>query len=114
MASEPRRDPASDHLITPQNACLLLIDYQPVQVNSIASMERQRLVSNVLRAVRASLAYGLPIVHSTVNVKSGRNKPSIAPLRRLLESIPTYDRTSINAWEDMEFRAAVESTGRRK
>ena len=114
MSSEPRRDPLADHLITPQNACLLLIDYQPVQVNSIASMERQRMVSNVLRAVRAALAYGLPVVHSTVNVKTGRNKPAIAPLRRLLESLPTYDRTSINAWEDVEFRAAVEATGRRK
>jgi nicotinamidase-related amidase len=114
MSSEPRRDPLADHLITPQNSCLLLIDYQPVQVNSIASMERQRMVSNVLRAVRAALAYGLPVVHSTVNVKSGRNKPAIAPLRRLLESLPTYDRTSINAWEDVEFRAAVEATGRRK
>lgn len=114
MASEPRRDPVADHLITPQNACFLLIDYQPVQVNSIASMERQRLVSNVLRAVRAALAFGLPVVHSTVNVKTGRNKPTIAALRQLLEALPTYDRTSINAWEDVEFRAAVEATKRRK
>jgi nicotinamidase-related amidase len=114
MASEPRRDPTQDHLITPQNACLLLIDYQPVQVNSIASMERQRLVSNVVRAVRAALGFGLPVIHSTVNVKTGRNRPTIAALRHLLEAQPTYDRTTINAWEDVEFRAAVQATGRRK
>jgi nicotinamidase-related amidase len=114
MSSEPRRDPVSDHLLTPQNAAFLLIDYQPVQVNSIASMERQRLVSNIVRATRAAIGFGLPIVHSTVNVETGRNKPSIAPLRSLLEALPTYDRTSINAWEDVQFRAAVEATGRRK
>src|SRR4051794_21469205 len=44
MSSEPLRDPVADHLLTPKNAAFLLIDYQPVQVNSIASMERQRLV----------------------------------------------------------------------
>ena len=32
----------------------------------------------------------------------------------MLEGIPTYDRTTINAWEDVEFRQAVEATGRKK
>ena len=114
MSSEPVRDPVKDDLLTPQNAAFIIIDYQPVQVNSIASMERQRLVSNILRASKAALLYGLPIVHSTVNVKTGINKPPIAPLRKLLDKVPAYDRTSINAWEDIEFRKAVEATGRKK
>jgi nicotinamidase-related amidase len=114
MSSEPRRDPVADNLLTAENAAFLLIDYQPVQVNSIASMERQRLVSNIVRATRAAIAFGLPVIHSTVNVQTGRNKPTIAPLRKLLDRFPAYDRTSINAWEDVEFRAAVEATGRRK
>src|SRR3977135_510491 len=114
MASEPIRDPVTDHLLTPQNAAFIIIDYQPVQVNSIASMERQRLVSNIIRASKAALLYGLPIVHSTVNVQTGINKPPIAPLRQLLDKVPTYDRTTINAWEDVEFRRAVEATGRKK
>jgi nicotinamidase-related amidase len=114
MSSESPRDPVADHLLTPSNAAFLLIDYQPVQVNSIASMERQRMVSNILRATRAAVGFGLPVVHSTVNVQSGRNKQTIAPLRKLLQGLPVYDRTSINAWEDVEFRAAVEATGRRK
>jgi len=114
MSSEPIRDPVTDHLLTPQNAAFIVIDYQPVQVNSIASMERQRLVSNIVRASKAAVIYGLPIVHSTVNVQTGVNKPPIAPLRKVLDKVPTYDRTSINAWEDVEFRKAVEATGRRK
>ena len=114
MASEPIRDPVTDRLLTPQNAAFIIIDYQPVQVNSIASMERQRLVSNIIRASKAALLYGLPIVHSTVNVQTGINKPPIAPLRKVLDNVPTYDRTTINAWEDIEFRKAVEATGRKK
>ena len=114
MASEPIRDPVKDDLLTPENCAFIIIDYQPVQVNSIASMERQRLVSNILRAARAATLYGLPIVHSTVNVATGINKPAIKALRTLLERVPTYDRTSINAWEDVDFRNAVQATGRKK
>jgi len=29
MASLPVRDPVGDHLLTPQNSALLVIDYQP-------------------------------------------------------------------------------------
>src|SRR5881392_2280927 len=96
MSSEPIRDPVKDRLLTPQNAAFIVIDYQPVQVNSIASMERQLLVSNILRASKAALLYGLPIVVSTVNVRSGINKPTISPLRTLLDKVPSYDRTTIN------------------
>ena len=114
MTSEAIRDPLKDDLLTPQNSAFILIDYQPVQVNSIASMERQRLVSNIVRAAKAAVLYGLPVVHSTVNVKSGRNKPPIEPLRDVLGKFPTYDRTTINSWEDVEFRKAVTATGRKK
>ena len=55
MTSEALRDPLKDDLLTPQNSAFILIDYQPVQVNSIASMERQRLVSNIVRAAKAAV-----------------------------------------------------------
>src|SRR5690606_10993355 len=114
MASEPIRDPKSDHLLTPENSAFVIIDYQPVQVNSIASMDRQLLVNNIVGTAKAAVAYGLPIVHSTVNVETGLNKPPIGQLRKILKGYPTYDRTTINSWEDVEFRKAVEATGRKK
>lgn len=114
MASEVIRDPKSDHLLTPQNAAFIVIDYQPVQVNSIASMDRQLLINNIVGSAKAAVVYGLPIIHSTVNVKTGLNKPPIPQLQKVLEHLPTYDRTSINSWEDVEFKQAVEATGRKK
>ena len=114
MASEPIRDPVKDDLLTPKNAALIIIDYQPVQVNSIASMDRQLLVNNIVGVAKIGLTYGLPIVHSTVNVKTGLNKPPIVQLRRVLKDLPTIDRTSINSWEDVEFVKAVKATGRKK
>ncbi len=114
MASEPIRDPVSDHLLTPQNAALIIIDYQPVQVNSIASMDRQKLIDNIVGVAKIGLAYGLPIIHSTVNVKTGLNKPPIPQLRKVLDGIETFDRTTINAWEDVEFVQSVKAAGRKK
>ena len=114
MTSETKRDPKRDDLLTPENAALIVIDYQPVQVNSIASMDRQLLVNNIVGVAKAGKVYGLPIVHSTVNVKTGLNHPPIPQLRRVLKDEPTYDRTTINSWEDVEFRKAVEATGRKK
>jgi nicotinamidase-related amidase len=114
MTSEPIRDPATDHLLTPKNAAFVIIDYQPVQVNSIASMDRQLLINNIVGSAKAAVAYGLPIVHSTVNVKTGLNKPAIPQIRKVLSDFPSYDRTSINSWEDADFRKAVAATGRKK
>lgn len=114
MASEPIRDPLKDHLLTPQNSAFVIIDYQPVQVNSIASMDRQLLINNIVGTSKAAIAYKLPIIHSTVNVKTGLNKPPIPQLAKVLKEYPTYDRTTINSWEDVEFREAVKATGRKK
>lgn len=114
MSSEPIRDAIRDHLLTPQNSAFVIIDYQPVQVNSIASMDRQLLVNNIVGACKAAIAYDLPIIHSTVNVSTGLNKPPIPQIRKVLAEFPTYDRTSINSWEDVEFRQAVEQSGRKK
>ena len=108
------RDPLSDHLITPQNSALVVIDYQPAQVGAVRSMDRDLLVKNIVSTVKIAKLFGVPIVHSTVNVKSGRGKPTVSPLAELLGDDPPIDRTSINSWEDSGFVRAVRATGRRK
>ena len=114
MTSEAIRDPKQDQLLTPENSVFICIDYQPVQVNSIASMDRQLLINNIVGATKAAIVYDLPIIHSTVNVKTGLNKPPIPQLSKVLKDYPTYDRTTINSWEDVEFKEAVKATGRKK
>ncbi|MDO3645133.1 hydrolase [Mucilaginibacter sp. L3T2-6] len=114
MSSYPMRDPKTDHLLTPQNAAFVLIDYQPIQVSSIESMNKTRLVSNITVLSKMVKAYGLPIVVSTVNVETGLNKPMLRPLREVFGGIEPLDRTTINAWEDKEVREAIVATGRKK
>jgi nicotinamidase-related amidase len=114
VTSAPIRDPVADHLITPQNAALILIDYQPAQVASIRSMDPDLMVKNAVSTVRTIKAFDVPVVHSTVNVASGQGKPTIPELAGLLEDDKPVDRTTVNSWEDIEFVEAVRATGRRK
>jgi nicotinamidase-related amidase len=114
MTSQPIRDPLSDHLITPQNAALVLIDYQPSQFATVRSMDTDLLRKNIVSTAKAAKAFGLPIVHSTVNVESGQQQPTVPELAELLKDNPPLDRTTVNSWEDIEFVQAVHATGRRK
>jgi nicotinamidase-related amidase len=108
------RDPVADHMLTAQNAALLIIDFQPVQVGSIASMNKRLLVANVVAVARTAKLYGMPTVLTTVNVTSGHNQPMLSPITDVLSGQPIIDRSSINAWEDDDFVAAVKATGRKK
>ena len=114
MTSAPVRDPLADHLITPDNAAFLLIDYQPAQLAAVRSMDHELLLKNTVSTVRTIKTFGIPVVHSTVNVASGRGKPTLAELAVLLEDDKPLDRTTVNSWEDIEFVQAVHATGRRK
>jgi nicotinamidase-related amidase len=114
MSAAPVRDPIGDHLLTPQNAALLVIDYQPSQFSGVRSIDRDLLLENIVSTVKTAKAFDLPIVHSTINVASGRGQPTVPELAELLEEDPPIDRTTTNAWEDPDFLAAVRGTGRRK
>ncbi|MDR0365401.1 MAG: hydrolase [Bifidobacteriaceae bacterium] len=114
MTSFPPKDPSQDHLLAPGNAALLLIDYQPVQFESLVSSTKQQIIEAVVALAQTGVAFGLPIVLSTVNVSSGRNKDTVPRLKAVLEGITALDRTQINAWEDEQFNQAVKATGRKK
>src|SRR6202012_5925268 len=114
MTSLPVRDPLADHLLTPENAAFLFIDYQPSQLAGIRSMDRDLLLTNAVSTVRTIKTFGVPVVHSTVNVATGRGQPTLPELASLLEGDQPLDRTTVNSWEDREFVRAVHATGRRK
>ena len=110
----PIRDPKTDHLLTPQNAAITFIDYQPEQYAGVGSIDTKTLLAGVITLGEIATAYGLPVVLSTVGVQSRGMQGTNAELKAALPGVPEIDRTTLNSWEDPEFRAAVEATGRRK
>lgn len=113
MAGETPTRP-NDHLLTPDNAALVLIDYQPEQVTTVGSIDQEELMLNVKAVAHAASAYQLPVVLTTVGVKMGANSGTIDALREALPTTEEIDRTTLNSWEDPDFRAAAEATGRQK
>ncbi|MFC7344206.1 isochorismatase family protein [Saccharopolyspora griseoalba] len=105
---------SNDHLLTPDDCALVLIDYQPEQVGTVGSISQDELMLNVTAVARAARAYQLPVVLTTVGVELGANSGTIGELREALPPTEEIDRTTLNSWEDPDFRAAVEATGRRK
>ena len=109
----PIRDTVNDSLITPQNALLALIDYQPEQYAGVTSVGHDELLAHVTMLGRVATAFELPVVLSTVYVKHGMSGTN-QELLDALPGVPEIDRTTMNSWEDPDFRAAVERTGRKK
>jgi nicotinamidase-related amidase len=64
MASLPLRDPIGDHLLTPQNAALVVIDYQPSQFAAVRSIDQDLLLKNIVSTAETAKAFDMPIVHS--------------------------------------------------
>jgi nicotinamidase-related amidase len=113
VTSGSARDPVTDHLLTPQNAALVVIDYQPSQVQTVTSMDRERMIDNIVSVARLAKTFDLPVVLSTVNVADGQ-PPTIPELKAALPDSVEIDRTEINPWENVDFRAAAEGAGRKK
>ena len=109
----PIRDPKTDPLLTSENAVLALIDYQREQYAGVASVAHDELLVHVTMLGRVATMFKLPVVLSTVYVKHGMSGTN-AELREALPGVSEIDRTTMNSWEDPEFRGAIERTGRKK
>ena len=114
MTTQIARDPKTDHLLTPENSALILIDFQPGLIDGTRSVGREILVNNVVALAKTGRLFRLPIVLSTVAVTAGYQEDTIADLKSALPDVPTIDRFKVNAWEEPAFREAVIATGRRK
>ncbi len=108
------RDPKTDHLLSPENSALVLIDYQPSLVAGTHSIERAVLVNNVVAMAKAARLYDLPTILSTIGVAAGYQEDTIPELREVLPGVAAIDRHTVDAWDTPAFREAVEATGRRK
>jgi len=114
MSSPKIRDQKTDHLLTSENSTVIIIDYQATQVGSIESTDKYRMVQNTIALAKLAKVFRIPVIVSTVNVKTGINGPTIPQIAHEVKDLPSYDRTTINAWEDIEFLEAVKATKRKK
>lgn len=98
-----------------EDSALVLIDYQKEMFEGIRSETSAGLIDlNVRLLIKAARAFGMPVVLSTVGVEMGVNHPTRQSILDELPGVQVIDRSSMNAWEDEPFRAAVKATGRKR
>jgi len=93
---------------------LMFIDYQDHVMDLIFAQDRRILELNVRTLAKMAVAFKVPVILSTVGVEMGVNGPTIASLRAVLPNVQDIDRTSMNAWADAKFVAAVKGTRRKR
>jgi nicotinamidase-related amidase len=102
-------------VFTYEDTALILIDYQKEMFDTVRSETGAEMIDlNVRLLIKAAKAFNMPVVLSTVGVEMGVNQPTRQSILDELPGIQVIDRSSMNAWEDKAFRAAVEKTGRKR
>src|SRR5690242_9346905 len=91
-------------LLTPENCTLALIDYQPQPVFHIQSIDRQLLINNVTGLAKTARLFELPTIVTTILAEEFAG-PLLPELRAVFPDVEVIDRTSLNAWQDPDFRA---------
>src|SRR6266849_2013597 len=100
-------------LLTPDNCAVTLIDLQPQMLFGVANFDRQAIINNNVALAKAARVFDVPVVLSTVETKgfSGNMWPQI---QAVFPKQTPIERTTMNAWDDENFVAAVEKSGRKK
>jgi nicotinamidase-related amidase len=90
-----------------------IIDLQPQMLFGVGNFDRQSIINNNLVLATAARVFDVPVVLSTVETESfsGHMWPQI---KAVFPNQSPIERSSMNAWDDQNFVAAVEKTGRKK
>ncbi|MEO6589322.1 MAG: isochorismatase family protein [Pyrinomonadaceae bacterium] len=108
----------SDYLgkITPDNAAVLLIDYQTQLILGCQSATPEEIKNNTLALAQIARMYELPVVITTTG--GGAKSPAggtISDLTKVFPDVEAIDRQQyLNSMQDPKFNEAVKATGRKK
>ncbi len=100
-------------LLTPDNSVVTIIDLQPQMLFGVANIDRQLVVNNNVMLGKAARVFDVPVVLSTVETK-GFSGPMWPHVQAVFPRQKPIERSSMNAWDDASFVAAVKKTGRKK
>ncbi|MGF1520895.1 MAG: isochorismatase family protein [Leptolyngbyaceae cyanobacterium] len=106
---------SSSDRLSKDNAALVMIDHQTGLLSACTDIPVERLRHNIIGLAKIGKLFDLPVV-LTQGGYGGLNAggPLIAELVNLFPDVPIIDRHHPNAFDDPNFRSAIEATGRQK
>src|SRR6201984_2274127 len=93
---------------TAADSAVVFIDFQPQMLFGVANADRATLINNVTLLAKVAREFNVPTVLTSVETESFSGY--VWP--QLLDIFPgqaVVERTSMNSWDSMEFRKAVEA-----
>jgi len=104
--------PNFQKLYTKEDSVLVFIDMQPQMLFGVANIDRATLINNVTLLAKVAKEFKVPSILTAVETESFSGY--VWP--QLLDVFPgqeVIERTSMNSWDSLEFRKAIEATGRK-
>ena len=100
-------------LLTPDNCVVAFIDQEPQMLFATANFDRQSIINNTVALAKATRIFDVPVVVTTIESKtfSGYIWPQ---LKAIFPNQEPIERSSMNSWDDKNFVAAIEETGKKK
>jgi nicotinamidase-related amidase len=96
------------------DAVLLLIDHQAGLISLVQDHSPNEFKNDVLALAACGKFFGLPTILTT-SFEEGPNGPLVPELKDLFPQAPYIPRPGqINAWDNEDFVAAIENTGRKQ
>ncbi len=100
--------------LTSENAAILLVDHQTGLSNGVTDQSIPEYMAAVEGLVKTAKAFSIPTI-ATTSAQDGPNGPILPVIPELLPDAPIVHRPGeINAWENAEFVAEINKTGRKK
>jgi nicotinamidase-related amidase len=99
-------------LYSAEDSVVVFVDHQPQMTFGVASIDRAALINNVTLLAKVAKEFKVPAVVTAVETESfsGYVWPQLLDV---FPGQPVVERTSMNSWDSMEFRKAIEATGRK-
>ncbi len=100
-------------LITPDNCVFALVDLQPQPLSHVANVAASELIAANAMLAKTARAFKVPLVFSNLET-TPFGGPMWPQLGAVLAGDAPIARTTISPWDDPNFVAAIERTGRRR
>lgn len=102
------------NLLTDENSVLILVDYQPTMIKSVASGDKALIKKAAVYAAKAASILDIPVVLSSINPQNNGNV--FPEIREIFPGQEVFARNvkSFDAFEDEKTFNAMESFNRKK
>lgn len=100
--------------LTPDNCVVTFVDHQAGLMNLVDNVDMPEYKADVLALAKTAKLHGVPVVLTT-SAETGPNGPMLPEILEMFPDAPLVSRNGqINAWDDPNFRKAIEDTGKKK